>query len=276
MTRRASITLAASVAAVVVALAGGPQILESANANFIMNPYRHANGGGVKDVLTGELIALWMLDEASGDAIDSVGGLDAAEDATIGAVADVPPGFSGTSRDIPLFRKFEVAVDGTAMDFHGTSGWTTAGWIKVDALNSTYCSAWGRYGVSGDETWEVGIDGSAGGASFRPYLRAYTVGDLLVRAYENNASCTTGVWHHIAAVYDGDAPTIYVDGNAVSSTSIGDWTAGIRDTDAPFRIGENGEFDEYDGKMREVAVFGRALTEAEVAALYSDGTNYAR
>jgi len=84
---------------------------------------------------------------------------------------------------------------------------------------------------------------------------------------------TTGIgedtWYHIAATYNGSYIRMYVNGNeegtATSETGTIDYTGGYQD----FKIGVteegHGVFHNYfDGKIDDVRVYGRALSEDEI------------
>ena len=73
-------------------------------------------------------------------------------------------------------------------------------------------------------------------------------------------------WHHLAAVRAGERLKLYVDGQCVGQSS----TFNPRDYDLsngqPLRIGL-GEHDYFNGRLRELRIYDRALSDAEIAAL---------
>ena len=73
-------------------------------------------------------------------------------------------------------------------------------------------------------------------------------------------------WHHLAAVRAGARLKLYVDGQCVGQSSA----FNPRDYDLsngqPLRIGL-GEHDYFNGNLRELRIYDRALTDAEIAAL---------
>ena len=82
-----------------------------------------------------------------------------------------------------------------------------------------------------------------------------------------------GKWHHILLSYDGILLRLYVDGKQVSAKYIG----GVipdKNGDQPLRIGAN-SLDEdkfFSGKVDEVRLWNRGLTNSEIAEIYSNGT----
>lgn len=76
-----------------------------------------------------------------------------------------------------------------------------------------------------------------------------------------------GSWHHVAAVYDGTAMRIYVDGT--QRLSEGE-TGAIASYTGNFRMaGYNGGGLAYSGSLDEVAIYPRALPASEVADHYA-------
>ncbi len=82
-----------------------------------------------------------------------------------------------------------------------------------------------------------------------------------------------GKWHYILLSYDGILLRLYVDGKQVSAKYIG----GVipdKNGDQPLRIGAN-SLDEdkfFSGKVDEVRLWNRGLTNSEIAEIYSNGT----
>jgi len=82
-----------------------------------------------------------------------------------------------------------------------------------------------------------------------------------------------GVWYHVAATYDGNQSILYVNGVAEASA-----TAGFPlDYDTtPLFIGTTGTWPPYlntfGGIIDEASIYNRALSEGEIAAIYSAGS----
>lgn len=85
-------------------------------------------------------------------------------------------------------------------------------------------------------------------------------------------SIPTGAWHHLVVRRDGSAFDLFYDGALVASGST---ASPIGSTTQPLLIGKRNPFDgrdfSVDGRIDEVALWTRALTNAEVAALYNNG-----
>ncbi|MBT7102046.1 LamG domain-containing protein, partial [archaeon] len=76
-------------------------------------------------------------------------------------------------------------------------------------------------------------------------------------------------WHHIVGTYNGSEVQIYVNGVAADATPVA-LTGLLRDTEAPVRIGANGNEDnDVNGTIDEVMIWNRSLTDAEIMGLYN-------
>ena len=71
-------------------------------------------------------------------------------------------------------------------------------------------------------------------------------------------------WRRLAAVRAGGRLALYVDGRRVAASTAVDASAFDLSTDRPLRIGA-GAIDTFNGRMRGLRLYRRALTEAEIA-----------
>jgi len=85
-------------------------------------------------------------------------------------------------------------------------------------------------------------------------------------------SLTAGNWYHIVGVYDSTNTKlkIFVNGIKTEVTASGSAT----DTNDIFSIGAEGSNGQYfDGLIDDVAIFNRALTDAEIQEIYQGGAD---
>jgi hypothetical protein len=75
-----------------------------------------------------------------------------------------------------------------------------------------------------------------------------------------------GQWHHIAAVYNGAQKVLYVDGQVDAQAP---YTATVSRNNVNVRLGYNSEYSagQYDGRLDDVRIYDRPLSQAEVQAL---------
>lgn len=85
------------------------------------------------------------------------------------------------------------------------------------------------------------------------------------------ADSDVGAWIHLCGVFDGSEYRIYRNGALAASTA--DTTAAPPNIDAPWAIGARAPQPDslerlFEGQLDDLRVYGRALTAAEVEALY--------
>lgn len=92
------------------------------------------------------------------------------------------------------------------------------------------------------------------------------------RAFDAPVGLEPGRWTHVAVVHDGRWLTMFLDGSEVAS-----WDAPLPEpSDLPLRIGayreaENSEHFPFRGRIDDVVLYNRALTEDEIRALTGTG-----
>ena len=207
---------------------------------------------------TGGLLAWWKFDEAEGsNASDSSGNK-----------------YNGTLVGEPQWQQAGGKIGGALQldgkddyveitknaNFDLTDQITVMAWIKVNAFDK----AWQSIVTKGDNSWRMQRSGQPNTLEFACTGVSNNVWGNVVGKTDVN----DGSWHHVAGVYDGKKICLYVDGKLdVSSEGSGH----IKKTDWPVLIGENAERTErqWNGLIDDVRIYDCALTEADMAALYS-------
>ncbi len=88
-----------------------------------------------------------------------------------------------------------------------------------------------------------------------------------VKYYTPTISLATNVWYHAFGVYDGSNINLYLNGAFVGQTAVSNLNIGNATN---LRIGSGGGgSDAFDGLIDDVRVYNRALSAAEIAALYA-------
>lgn len=85
--------------------------------------------------------------------------------------------------------------------------------------------------------------------------------------YTNNSATPINLneWHHLAATYDGYTMKIYIDGNLYGTKSFaGSIAVNNNNLTISGQTGFVGEF--FDGKVDDVRIWNRALTQCEISA----------
>lgn len=80
----------------------------------------------------------------------------------------------------------------------------------------------------------------------------------------------TGTWYHVTVTKKGDSCSLYVNGN-IMETAVNSGTF-PSDSTQPLEIGRDyaGSMEYYNGKMDELRIYNRALTDQEVTNIYNN------
>jgi hypothetical protein len=101
----------------------------------------------------------------------------------------------------------------------------------------------------------------------------FTFGNMNTDRIVSSSTFPAGQWYHVAATYDGSTMKLYVNGNleaskpftsSITYDSLIPWTIGS--TAAPIRAA--GYPRTFNGVIDEVEIFNRALSQAEIQAIY--------
>ncbi|MBM3846864.1 MAG: LamG domain-containing protein [Verrucomicrobia bacterium] len=149
-------------------------------------------------------------------------------------------------------------LDAKAFD-QVTTSLTVVAWVKIPRFERT----WETIIAKGDNSWRVQRAGNLNTASFDtdgvnpPYLNGS-------RRLDDDQ------WHHVAAVFDGTAKYLFVDGELDAWTPA---SGSIQLSTFPVWIGANADRPgrNWGGSLDEVAVFTRGLSGAEIKELYRSG-----
>ena len=135
---------------------------------------------------------------------------------------------------------------------------TMSGWVRLDSAGSDPRLI--SKGIGAGAVYELLIDDGTGEAVAR-----VTVGGSLVEV--RGGSVPVGSWHQLAAVWDGSAITLYLDGVAVDGASATGSLAA--DLDEPLIVGNNRVgVAGLDGTIDQIELQHRALPVAEVQARF--------
>lgn len=157
---------------------------------------------------------------------------------------------------------FVLLENGASYITNSTQGISMAGWFYTNAL----VYGQGMMGFRGGATEFYMIQLSSGKIECR---YKSSTGSLYEYVAPNN-TVIPQVWQHFAWVYDGSAVKLYVNGNLKGSkTAAGTMTDGT----VPFAIGKSllaGFNFIFGGRVDELSVWKRGLTQAEVQDLMNN------
>jgi hypothetical protein len=146
---------------------------------------------------------------------------------------------------------------------------TLACWVKFNAIGLCYVAGKGAFGSDQDGDIQIGA-----WSSTELWAHVGTSGGVSsgFNLYDWSAT-TTGVWHHLAAVYNPATTSIKLYMDAVQLTTAP--ATGTRSSgDNPFHIGRmaNHTGVRLNAVVDEVTLWERALSTNDIAALYAGGT----
>ena len=164
-----------------------------------------------------------------------------------------------------------------------TGALTVSAWIRPSTLTfpstegkgvdlSKAYVHWLGKGETGQQEWVFRMysldntDGRANRISFYVFNPGPGLG---VGSYyqDPNNPIQVGVWIHVVGSADAAKTYIFIDGAPIASDVYQGTIEPQRGT-APMRIGTRDFNSFFEGEIREVRVWNRTLTDAEVAALY--------
>ena len=147
---------------------------------------------------------------------------------------------------------------------------TMESWINYDTLIGSYLATIVAKGPDADGPidWALFVN------TTRKVTPALYVGGRWT-FFDCASTLTTGVWYHVAMVYDGASLRGYVNGALDGSTAA---SGTVRATDTTLRIGAyapvNGAAASkgyFPGRVDELSFYSRALSASEIQAIYSAG-----
>lgn len=165
---------------------------------------------------------------------------------------------------------FEQGISGQAARFDGINTFILVSDDPSLRLNTFTISAWVNPDaiVGGNRILEKGNSNSYW-LDINPYARAI-IGffDGIYHDLLSTVTIASGSWYFIAGTYDGGFLKIYINGVLNNSMAI---TSVLYQNNEPLIIGwkYNGIVaDHFSGLIDEVRIYNRALSEAEIQALY--------
>jgi hyaluronoglucosaminidase len=243
-----------------VAAAGGRQATATAPAEVAtaaFDPYAAA-------VLRDQPSGYWRLGDPTGPTAADWSG-NALDGIYSGSVLlGQPPAIKGTSDTSALFTGGYVGVpSSSAIDVTGP--FTLEAWVKP--ATTTTDPGEGiieKYDTPAQNGYILRL---AGGNK----LQGWVLGSSSYSYVSGHTSLAAGQWSYVAAVYDGQNLTVYVNGvpdGSVAATirpgpGSGSMKIGARGDDANQR---------FTGGIDEVALYGHSLTPGQIAAHYAAGS----
>ncbi|HZX47644.1 MAG TPA: LamG-like jellyroll fold domain-containing protein, partial [Nitrospirota bacterium] len=213
---------------------------------------------------TANITNYWTLDASVGGTfVDLASGVDAScnsPECPTASAAMIGNGFS-----------FDGINDSVNVSPHSTFNWGNTDsfsielWMKP-GYNGTPASTQvviGRFDVSAQLQWWVGI-GTSGKVRFFLRDKSGTLFSLTGTKVLGNG------WQHVVAVRDANASAIrlYVNGVQDAANTAAVYSSGFDSATVPLNIGNMAGGYPFQGLVDEVALYNRALTNAEIRSHY--------
>lgn len=176
-----------------------------------------------------------------------------------GSASDVT-GVFGQAKNFPAGANWASV---TAANLNFSSAMSVSVWVKLDSLGaySYVCSR--RSTSGGDGGWWFGFDSNN-------KIVLYCVGLTTNTSVTHTTAVTSGVWYHVAGVYDGAALRVYLNGVVVSATATGSITS--KTVDFYVAANSNNTAERFPGTIDDLALFSTALSADQVKELYEGRT----
>jgi prepilin-type N-terminal cleavage/methylation domain-containing protein len=241
---------------------GSSSLIYEQGSNLSLAPSVVLGRGATYSQLTwndSSLVGYWPLDEGIGSTTADLSG-----NGNTGTWNGTPTGTSGYYSPGRI-GSWAGAFDGTSTYVSTVSSFigqpiafSVSMWINL-ATTQTMRTIFSNYGPSGSG-WVVGINDSGSN-----HIKFYLGSANLV----SNSTLNNGAWYNVVATYVGGNAMLYING-VVDATS----TATINYAGSPYspNFGKLSNSQQYfNGLIDDIRIYNRALSAAEITALYNGG-----
>lgn len=218
------------------------------------------------------LIAYWKLDEASGNALDSVGSNDLTDNGSCGSAT----GLISNARTFDASKtQYFTHADNSDLST-GDIDWTFACWINAASFADTSgyhaIAAKGPWNSPGtDSEWIIYRDGFSSGLTFQ--VCSGTTQSVV--GATNFGTLSTSTWYHVVVWHDSVNNEIGIAINAGTPNTLAHST-GVNDGTTGFEIASSVSAGLYwNGTIDEAGFWKRVLTSTERSDLYNGGAGLA-
>jgi hypothetical protein len=218
--------------------------------------------GYAEAVAASDPLAWWRMDRVRDREVEDVTGNGNAATREDGATV-IASGIAGGSRAACLGGGRLRATIRELPDAYSVEFWFLNTVPSTARPVTAYLLSRGPDGPEGTPGESLGISGTSAVDTVPPGRLFFYGGDA-DRQIVGRTELSPDTWYHVVLVRDGMRVAVYLDGSAAPELS-GVMAHGYADGLVPILVGgRNDGFANLQGKMAEVAVYGRALTSEEV------------
>ncbi|MFP4097870.1 MAG: LamG domain-containing protein, partial [Alphaproteobacteria bacterium] len=215
---------------------------------------------------TSNLMAHWTLDETAGNTIadetsnnnDGVWsdgtGDDVTEESTAGVIGNALT-FDGTNDRIFIGNH-------TGLSFAAGEDFSVAAWVKLDN-----CQSSGSKIIENKSSSYYNLQCYASENQMRFQVRDSN--SVQAWALATSTTINDSQWHHVVGVKNGHDLHIYIDGVLEGTNDTKTFNGSVGGNDVRIGYSVDGGSRNVDGTLDEVRVYNRALTAADITALYN-------
>jgi hypothetical protein len=175
-----------------------------------------------------------------------------------------------TNGPVPTNGKVGQALNFSSVDdyvlvpsstIYNNANMTICAWVYPTAnVSSVHIAS--RLGVAASGDWRFGIGAAGGTWRFR----------VQTSAGQSSAESSTGFnlnsWQYVCGIYNGNNVVLYVNGAQTNSVSN---VGSMGSTNVDVWIGNASTNEDFTGKIDDVRIYNRALSDDELKALYNMG-----
>lgn len=228
------------------------------------------------------LVGLWTMDEGSGGTAYDYSGNNAT-----GSWSGTQAGLNSTHYNAGKVGSYAGAFDGISNDDHvslpsaslsPTSAWTISAWVQPTgsaASSGVILSKWeSSNGVYINYQFDIGLGGSH---DLRLRVGASPLGSGGPTYITGNTTMTLGQWYYVVGVFNGATQKLsaYVNGQSDATPVPTAFSQCATNTTNPyigaFNFGWSGYQNAFTGSIDDLRIYNRALSAAEIAAMYAGG-----
>jgi hypothetical protein len=221
-------------------------------------------------VINDGLLGYWKFDEASyGNAADSSGfgfhmtSVNTPTSNSTGVSTTFYNGGGGTSLAKASTEYFHLNSYPTPLK--PSSAWTISAWVQVTSTDTS-----GGQIYTADNDYLLTVLPVSGGTSKIRVTERYGASSWTDCDSTATLTVPTGAtWHHVVGVYNGSNVFVWVDGTKKDCGAAGGAQTFQGSASDVFIGNRSSGSYKFDGSIDELRVYGRALTDGEILALYA-------
>lgn len=211
------------------------------------------------------IVSRWDLDEASGNAADSVGSNTLTDTNTVGSASEGPVSGITQSRDFEAgSTEYFTIADNASLSQTGSI--TIGFWVKPESIVDY--TVWVAKWTTGTNNRSYYMyNGSDGRMHMGISVDGTAEKDVSIDA---GSAMSAGTWYHMVGVFEASTRIELYKNGVSGNTDTSSIPSGIFNSTSTFDIGRETTGGNYaDGLMSDAILWSVALTDAEVAAYYA-------